>query len=104
MASKAIPSHLKPSSAAGNGDGDSFARKHHGKTQSHVVSDFHALLPAPAELHERPSPAFSERRNTAPSRRSPIERVELVFSLASRSELFRELGPSFRASKHLISN
>ncbi|EON68487.1 hypothetical protein W97_07697 [Coniosporium apollinis CBS 100218] len=33
----ALPSHLKPS-AAGNGDSDGFARKHHGKTQSHVTS------------------------------------------------------------------
>jgi len=31
-----LPSHLKPSSAAGNGDAD-FPRKHHGKTQSHVA-------------------------------------------------------------------
>jgi hypothetical protein len=38
MASRAIPSHLKPSAAAGNRDAESFARKHHGKTQSHVVS------------------------------------------------------------------
>ena len=37
MTSKAIPSHLKPAAAQGNGDAD-FARKHHGKTQSHVVS------------------------------------------------------------------
>jgi len=37
MASRAIPSHLKPSAAAGNGDAESFARKHHGKTQSHVA-------------------------------------------------------------------
>lgn len=43
MASKAIPSHLK---AQANGDGDAaeFARKHHGKTQSHVVSSFHSQL------------------------------------------------------------
>lgn len=32
----ALPSHLKPSSALG-GDAE-FARKHHGKTQSHMVS------------------------------------------------------------------
>ena len=43
MASKissALPAHLKPSAMNGNGDSDSaaFARKHHGKTQSHVVS------------------------------------------------------------------
>ncbi|KAI9704936.1 MAG: hypothetical protein M1836_006716 [Candelina mexicana] len=31
----ALPMHLKPSSL-GNGDADGFARKHHGKTQSHV--------------------------------------------------------------------
>jgi UTP--glucose-1-phosphate uridylyltransferase len=34
----ALPSHLKPSSALGNGDASSeFARKHHGKTQSHMA-------------------------------------------------------------------
>ena len=43
MASKiqsALPAHLKSSALSnGNGDADgSFARKHHGKTQSHVVS------------------------------------------------------------------
>lgn len=31
-----IPSHLKPAGA--NGDGHDFAKRHHGKTQSHVVS------------------------------------------------------------------
>jgi len=31
-----LPSHLKPS-GLGNGDAE-FARKHHGKTQSHMVS------------------------------------------------------------------
>lgn len=35
MANRAIPSHLKPS-AAENGNG--FTPRHHGKTQSHVVS------------------------------------------------------------------
>jgi hypothetical protein len=34
----ALPAHLKPSTL-GNGDaGAEFARKHHGKTQSHMVS------------------------------------------------------------------
>jgi hypothetical protein len=37
MASRAIPSHLKPSAAAGGQDGD-FTQRHHGKSQSHVVS------------------------------------------------------------------
>jgi UTP--glucose-1-phosphate uridylyltransferase len=44
MASRAIPSHLKPSSAAGKDDGGFNSQRHHGKTQSHVVSYF----PAPA--------------------------------------------------------
>lgn len=38
MASKAIPSHLKTESNGKVGDSD-FARRHHGKTQSHVVSN-----------------------------------------------------------------
>ncbi|KUI62260.1 putative UTP--glucose-1-phosphate uridylyltransferase [Cytospora mali] len=34
----AIPSHLKPSSAAGNGDAETdFTGKHHGKTRSHMA-------------------------------------------------------------------
>lgn len=33
----ALPSHLKPSSNGGDEGGD-FARRHHGKSQSHVVS------------------------------------------------------------------
>ena len=37
--SKAIPSHLKPSSAEGK-NGEEFKQRHHGKTQSHVVSSF----------------------------------------------------------------
>lgn len=41
MASKissALPSHLKPTGTS-NGDADgAFSRKHHGKSQSHVVS------------------------------------------------------------------
>ncbi|PQE20940.1 UTP-glucose-1-phosphate uridylyltransferase protein [Rutstroemia sp. NJR-2017a BBW] len=33
----ALPSHLKPSSLSPNGDPAEFARKHHGKTQSHMA-------------------------------------------------------------------
>jgi UTP--glucose-1-phosphate uridylyltransferase len=42
----ALPAHLNPKSALG-GNGDSnveFARKHHGKTQSHMVSAAQKLL------------------------------------------------------------
>jgi len=38
MTSKAIPSHLKTNANGDGGDAAEFARKHHGKTQSHVVS------------------------------------------------------------------
>jgi hypothetical protein len=44
MASRAIPSHLKPSSAAGKDEGGFNSQRHHGKSQSHVVS--HRLIPA----------------------------------------------------------
>jgi UTP--glucose-1-phosphate uridylyltransferase len=37
IASKALPSHLRPSGLGDEADGG-FARKHHGKSQSHVVS------------------------------------------------------------------
>ena len=37
MASRAIPSHLKPSAAEG-GEGGFSSQRHHGKSQSHVVS------------------------------------------------------------------
>lgn len=42
----ALPAHLNPKSALG-GNGDSnveFAKKHHGKTQSHMVSAAQKLL------------------------------------------------------------
>jgi UTP--glucose-1-phosphate uridylyltransferase len=39
MASRAIPAHLKPSAAEGKGDGFN-SQRHHGKSQSHVVSHF----------------------------------------------------------------
>lgn len=41
----ALPAHLKPSALGGNGNGNKaaadaeFAKKHHGKTQSHMVSE-----------------------------------------------------------------
>jgi hypothetical protein len=38
MASRAIPSHLKPSAAAGKDEGGFNSQRHHGKSQSHVVS------------------------------------------------------------------
>lgn len=38
MASRAIPSHLKPSAAEGKGEGGFNSQRHHGKSQSHVVS------------------------------------------------------------------
>jgi hypothetical protein len=49
MASKsAIPQHLK-AAAVPNGEASDFARKHHGKTQSHVVrsvpSYHHQVIP-----------------------------------------------------------
>jgi hypothetical protein len=37
MASRALPSHLRPSAAAGKAE-DGAAPRHHGKSQSHVVS------------------------------------------------------------------
>jgi hypothetical protein len=43
----ALPSHLKP----GNGDAE-FARKHHGKTQSHMVS---ALIYVGSDANARQS-------------------------------------------------
>jgi hypothetical protein len=33
----ALPAHLKPAAMSNDGEG-AFARKHHGKSQSHVVS------------------------------------------------------------------
>ncbi|QDS70308.1 hypothetical protein FKW77_008239 [Venturia effusa] len=52
MASRAIPSHLKPP-GAGNGEAAEFARKHHGKSQSHVVSEAAFILCLPASTTER---------------------------------------------------
>lgn len=36
MAAKAIPSHLRAQAESG-AEGESFQRKHHGKSQSHMV-------------------------------------------------------------------
>jgi hypothetical protein len=53
MASRAIPSHLKPSSAAGKDEGGFNSQRHHGKSQSHVVS----CLPFTTTLQsQRPPP------------------------------------------------
>jgi hypothetical protein len=53
MASRAIPSHLRPSAAAAGGPDGGAERKHHGKSQSHVVST--ALLSFPSRMTWRPS-------------------------------------------------
>ena len=45
MASRAIPSHLKPSAAEG-GEGGFSSQRHHGKSQSHVVSTFSLCVSA----------------------------------------------------------
>lgn len=58
MASKpsAVPSHLRPKDATNGAD---FQRKHHGKTQSHVVSA-RSLLPSPSPSPSpSPTPALS---------------------------------------------
>ncbi|KAF1916648.1 hypothetical protein BDU57DRAFT_516870 [Ampelomyces quisqualis] len=51
MASRAIPSHLKPSAAEGKGEGGFNSQRHHGKSQSHV-SNQELYRPSP------PSPTF----------------------------------------------
>lgn len=60
----AIPSHLKSAakSALGgsNGEAAEFARKHHGKTQSHMVSKEKVLV-APQEMHGEPPIGMSQR-------------------------------------------
>lgn len=66
----ALPSHLKPSSLSPNDNGE-FARKHHGKTQSHMVCavlpwniNFHRLFRdgSPAKDHESSSFKVTEVR------------------------------------------
>lgn len=48
MASKAIPSHLRPSAASNGSNGGSAPagaeKRHHGKTQSHVVSNIQNMF------------------------------------------------------------
>lgn len=44
MASKAIPSHLRPQAASGNGSNGAPQQRHHGKSQSHVVSATFPIL------------------------------------------------------------
>ena len=59
MASRAIPSHLKPEAAEGGGEG--FAPRRHGKTQSHVVSK--ALILHLIEKHRH----YTEATQSVPS-------------------------------------
>ncbi|TVY75943.1 hypothetical protein LSUE1_G005636 [Lachnellula suecica] len=54
----ALPSHLKPS-GLGNGDAANaeFAKKHHGKTQSHMIFHLAGIcaseLQLPSDVHNR---------------------------------------------------
>ncbi|KAJ4300001.1 UTP-glucose-1-phosphate uridylyltransferase [Kalmusia sp. IMI 367209] len=50
MASRAIPSHLKPAAAAGNGGADG-APRHHGKTASHFLPGTCATVAVPSIAH-----------------------------------------------------
>ena len=40
----ALPSHLKPPVSGGDSDGGEFTQRHHGKTQSHMVSSVYRRL------------------------------------------------------------
>lgn len=52
MASRAIPSHLKPSAAEGSGEGGFSSQRHHGKSQSHVVRTLFSLSIPLSSLHK----------------------------------------------------
>ncbi|KEF56984.1 uncharacterized protein A1O9_07174 [Exophiala aquamarina CBS 119918] len=56
MASKAIPSHLRPAAASNGSNGGSAPagaeKRHHGKTQSHVTH-LHNLPPEPPNMASR---------------------------------------------------
>lgn len=56
----AIPSHLKPSSAAGNGEEADFVGKHHGKTRSHMVSTYNTQLSMHCTFATRTRPQTPE--------------------------------------------
>ncbi|KAF2404497.1 UTP-glucose-1-phosphate uridylyltransferas-like protein [Trichodelitschia bisporula] len=54
MASKAIPSHLKPNPSSGDaGAASEFARKHHGKSQSHVAFENTSTNVAASQMRNR---------------------------------------------------
>ena len=65
MASRAIPSHLKPSAAAGNGEDG--GQRHHGKTASHFVSTSVPRPPASSRsiCHHRSFLHLSQKESRA---------------------------------------
>ncbi|KAF9732327.1 UTP-glucose-1-phosphate uridylyltransferase [Paraphaeosphaeria minitans] len=121
MASRAIPSHLKPSAAAGNGDSEG-GQRHHGKTASHFVRTM-PIVPGPAPLrvlyhhfhpqfpadHRHPSPwpwplpallklpvfSFLPSFYLEPTRVPPAMSRATAFSLAT--SLFTNKQPLFDA-------
>lgn len=86
MASKAIPSHLRPQGAAANGsNGPTPAEKrHHGKTQSHVVSKrARQVPPVPSSLDR----AFQDapRRNQIWLQHPTMKTLENIAMLTART-------------------
>lgn len=88
MASKAIPSHLKPP-GAGNGEAAEFARKHHGKSQSHVVSKacFHSFFSPYLDGHARVDEREREHteHTSSPFRSNGGPMSSCTFGIESRS-------------------
>ena len=94
MASKikdALPSPLK-TSAAQNGDADGFTGRHHGKSQSHVVSTIRISFnasPGASKRRQTPIPRFLDRlrdqRRLSRTATSPEEAGQTTLLRPSRS-------------------
>jgi hypothetical protein len=65
---QALPAHMKPASANGGNGEEAFKRKHHGKTQSHMVSSAltHHLFSLSADCLHRPNGASEVSLSVAP--------------------------------------
>jgi len=80
MSAKAIPQHLKP--AAANGEPADFARKHHGKTQSHVAFENTSTSVAASQMR-------NALNNLTDSVKDPEERKRFETEMDNFFALFR---------------
>lgn len=86
MASRAIPAHLKPSAAEGEGFS---SQRHHGKSQSHVVSTRRLFVSLPFHTGPLSFGPFSLH--------TPIQCLDCGFQTTSSSPILPSASTSMRA-------